>query len=428
MSRSIISGLILVALSLPPSAASPCSAEETPLQEYLNTGRLDEGISDFEKRARTAKDEPELQFGLGIMQFLQAVEGLAQDQYRYGVHNRARNIPFMRIPVPQNPHPEQISYPKARAIFQNFVSGLEVAEATLSKVDVDDVKLPVDIGETRLDLNADGKVEESEAFWKIYATFNRNVNESTSKNFVVAFDGGDVLWLRGYCHLLMAMGDFVLAHDWNDLFQRTAHLFYPDVQSDFPQLQQEGFGMFMGFRAENLADLIAFIHLINFEVADREKMRSSIEHLIAMTELSPQSWALITAETDNDREWLPNSEQTGVIPNVEITEEMISGWIEVMKELQAVFQGERLLPYWRGNPRVTTPARPNFNETHGINLNRVFTEPGRFDLILWIQGTAATPYLESYQDVQKRPVDAQVFARMRRLFRGEFIGFAIWFN
>ena len=40
-------------------------------------------------------------------------------------------------------------------------------------------------------------------------------------------------------------------------------------------------------------------------------------------------------------------------------------------------------------------------EAQGVNLRRVFTEPqSTFDVIEWVQGTAATPYLE-YGSVTK---------------------------
>ena len=45
------------------------------------------------------------------------------------------------------------------------------------------------------------------------------------------------------------------------------------------------------------------------------------------------------------------------------------------------------------------------------------------DLILWVQGTAAAPYLEAGTVTQP-----EVWTRLLRVFRGEFIGFAIWFN
>jgi hypothetical protein len=69
------------------------------------------------------------------------------------------------------------------------------------------------------------------------------------------------------------------------------------------------------------------------------------------------------------------------------------------------------VPYWR------------VAENKGVNLRRVFTEPRDMDVILWIQGTAAMPYLEDGSVTQP-----EVWTRLSRVFRGEFIGFAIWFN
>ena len=73
--------------------------------------------------------------------------------------------------------------------------------------------------------------------------------------------------------------------------------------------------------------------------------------------------------------------------------------------------GRKLLGHWR------------VSDGRGINLSRVFTEPRDFDLVLWIQGSAAAPYLEQ-GDVSRR----EVWNRLQNVFRGEFIGFAIWFN
>jgi hypothetical protein len=50
-------------------------------------------------------------------------------------------------------------------------------------------------------------------------------------------------------------------------------------------------------------------------------------------------------------------------------------------------------------------------------------EPRPLDLVLWVQGTAATPYLEKGE--LTKPA---VWNRLTRVFGGEFVGFAIWFN
>jgi hypothetical protein len=53
----------------------------------------------------------------------------------------------------------------------------------------------------------------------------------------------------------------------------------------------------------------------------------------------------------------------------------------------------------------------------------VFTEPTQFDLVLWIQGSAATPYLEKGE--LTRP---DVWREIERAFAGDFLGYAVWFN
>ena len=74
-------------------------------------------------------------------------------------------------------------------------------------------------------------------------------------------------------------------------------------------------------------------------------------------------------------------------------------------------KGKKLLPFWRSGFEG------------GINLREVFEDPRDFDLVLWVQGTAALPYLEEGQ-----LTDAALWREFQRLFRGQFLGFALWFN
>ena len=86
------------------------------------------------------------------------------------------------------------------------------------------VKIPIHFGQIRLDFDGDGKASEEETLWTLYARLNSQarVTPKAAKEFVIAFDRGNVAWLRGYCHLLMAFGEFYLAHDGKELFDRTA--------------------------------------------------------------------------------------------------------------------------------------------------------------------------------------------------------------
>jgi hypothetical protein len=54
---------------------------------------------------------------------------------------------------------------------------------------------------------------------------------------------------------------------------------------------------------------------------------------------------------------------------------------------------------------------------------RVFTQPKDFDLVLWVQGSGAVPYLEN-GDV----TSPETWAEFQRVFGGRFIGFAFWIN
>lgn len=140
-------------------------------------------------------------------------------------------------------------------------------------------------------------------------------------------------------------------------------------------------------------------------------MKASLAHLESVIDHSRQSWKAIQAETDDDREWIPNSKQTGVIPGVRVTEEMIAGWHEFLNEGEKMLSGKKLIPHWR------------LKAEYGINLRRVFLEPREFDVVMWAHGAAAVPYAEKGIVVR-----GETWNRMEQIFGGQFIGFAFWFN
>jgi hypothetical protein len=410
----IISSVCLLLVVCSGGRAVPAAEgeEEAPLVEkYLIGGQLATGDAELRAHLKQNPRDDEARFGLGALQFIRSVERLAQSLHHYGLRDDVARVPFLRLPVGANPNPEPISYQELRLIFQTLAVDLARAQATLSQVTDPDVKLRLHFGQIRLDVNDDGQATEDETLWQMYARLNRRVrvNEETARQFVIAFDQGDVHWLRGYCHLLMAMCDVILAHDMEELFQRTGHAVFANVESPYalfrPPSNREN--QWMG----DIADAIAAIHLCRFPVIEPQRTESALGHLEAMIEQSRLSWKAIQAETDDDFEWVPNAAQKGVIPGVRVTQEMISGWHTFLDEAESILKGKKLLPHWR-----VTDGR-------GINLHRVFTEPSTLDVVLWAQGTAATPYLEEGE--LTRPA---TWNRFNRIFQGEFIGFALWFN
>ncbi|MGP0066607.1 MAG: hypothetical protein ACLQGP_23835 [Isosphaeraceae bacterium] len=393
---------------------------ETPsslTERFLVEGKLAEGEKILSEMVAARPNDGEALFGLGAIQFIRASEHLVQSFHRYGMQNSefANALPFERLPIPANKSPEVIRYADRRAIMKDFNDDLIKAESTLARIVDKDVKLPLHFGQIRLDINHDGKAEEDETLWKIYAQLNSaargQVTAEASKAFLITFDRGDVAWLRGYCHLLMAMCEAILAHDFHEMFDYSGCLFYPKAETSFPFLLRGGEQRPLEFSFENIVDAVAMIHMMRLPVSEPERMRAALAHLESMIALSRESWAFILAETDDDHEWVPNPKQHTVVPGGAVSDAMVKGWMEFLDEAQAIFKGEKLIPFWRRR------------EDRGVNLRRVFTEPRMFDLLLWVQGTAAAPYLE--KGPKTKP---ETWRRLQTIFQGQFIGFAFWFN
>ena len=370
-------------------------ADQPALQRYLQDGQLATGVDAMQQVLQAKPDDPEATFSLGILQFFQAIETLGQEEYRYGLQGGIRRrFPMLRFPLPENGHPELLTYAKARATIQTFLDKLTTAESTLAKVKPSGIKLPLKIAQVRMDLNGDGSATEGESLASIMAAIGGAIQENNVAALEIAFDDGDVLWLRGYCHVLSAVCEVALAHDWRDQFERTAHLLYPNVDTPYKFLLDEGQGPQNLFDNNNFLDVIAIVHTINYEVSEPERMRRALEHLESVVSLSRDSWKLINAETDNDREWLPNSQQTAAFSaTLRVTPEMQTQWLAFLDEFERILNGEKLVPFWRGvNGGSIFTAKVPVNPKLGINLRKVFTDPQRLDLVLWLQGRARSRF------------------------------------
>ncbi|MBA3992282.1 MAG: hypothetical protein C0469_02060 [Cyanobacteria bacterium DS2.3.42] len=386
------------------------------LESFLEQGKLADGEVALTNELKHHPRDDQARFGLGVIQFLRAIESLSQDFYRFGINDssaRGFNVPFLRLPVPTNPNPEVVSYEKLRKTFATLVDNFMKAEATLAMISDANVKLPLRFGLIRMDLDGDGQPNEEETLWKVYSSITRNqgITLDQAQEFSIKFDRGDVHWLRGYCHLLTAFCQVYLAHDSSESFQRTAHLIFAKVDSPYPFLTRGKHVYRFGDRGGDISDLIALIHLINWPVVEPERMHSALHHLEDCVKQSREMWKYILAETDDDREWIPNPRQTGVIPNAKVTDEMITAWSGLMNEIEKILAGEKLIAFWRGD------------DGRGVNLRKFFLEPRTLDLVLWVQGTAAAPYLEK-GDTTK----ISTWNSLQSAFGSQFPGFAIWFN
>lgn len=413
--------------------SSSTRADNPPLIEpYLIEGRIADGIAASKEHLAAHPDDAQAQFGLATAEFLQAIERLGQGLHRHGALGSrswlGRILPILRLPVPENPEPVATSANDVRSLVQVFLNDLAVAEKTLSVLDGDEVTLPLHVGRIHFDFNADGKASVEESGWQLFQTITNRPRAmrgrptdggaampAAAEAFVVKFDRGDAYWLQGYCHLLSAFGEGALAHDADAFFGVVGPYLFATPAS--PVLPVEMFretsrgNLPVPFDEVYIADIIAAIHETRFPLVAPARMEKALGHLEQVLALSGKTWQAIEAETDNDAEWIPNTNQTCVLPGMRVTAEMISSWQDFLDEAEAILAGEKLVPHWR------------LKAGYGINIRQVFLEPRDVDLVRWVQGAAAVPYVS-----QGPRTDPKTWAAIQRSFRGQFLSFAIWFN
>lgn len=406
--------LAVAVLTLPLAAAPAMAATPVELtQKHLYAGSIAEGEKVLAAILARKPDDAEAIAGLGLIRLAKATERFSQTLYRYGYRppdDPTISVPLLTMPVPPNPTPEVIRYQDARAILQALVDDLDAVDRTLQPLGDRPVKLPMAMGRVKLDLAGNGRGQAT--LYDVYSAvlLGGQGDPANSGKLVIAFDTGDVLWLRAYTHVLRAGAEFLLARDWHRSFDAAAHLLFPRPDSPLAAaLTLPTQGMFLGEEDGRIADGIAWIHLLNWPVAEADRLPRTREHFLAAARLSQEMWASIRAETDDDREWLPNAKQASLIPGMTITDDRIDTWLALMQESEAILNGEKLLPHWR------------FDQ--GFNLRRLLESPQAFDLVLLLTGTDMVSFLED------GPVsDRSFWEQATGAFEGEFLSFAVWIN
>ena len=394
--RADVAGSAMAALS-----ADTVAARDTAL------GELD---------AAKASD-PLAAYAAGSVQFFVALEKLAGGLHRHGFESpQSFMLPLMRLPVPANPNPEPLTYEGFRQILSDFREAMGQSAATLALVPAGaDIGLEVDLARLGIDLDGDGKIAPQESAAAIMAALSSGAAAPDASALVFRFDRADGYWLQGYANFLMAQSDFWLAHDFRQAFDESFHMLFPKaklpMQDTLVPLDEQSGSMFAS--EWRIADFVSFIHLVNWEVAEPERRKAARAELLEMIRLSREDWKAIRAETDNDREWLPGPQQSGVhrLTGLEVTQIEVQAWHAALQMAEDLLEGRKLLPHFRFADK-------------GINMKRFFDEPKTFDLVLSITGPGVVPYLE-----QGPMLTSEEWWALQSQFGGAgFMTFALWFN
>jgi len=409
-SRPTLRSAIAAGLAAPIIALSACGQGQSqePDRDWREVMRED-GLAAAEASLATRTQTPETSFALGSVRFLRAIETVMQVRYANN-SGPLELIPGMRTNLPPNENGAFQPDFLERAL-EGSLEHLEAAIEALEPALEGEFAVEVQLGDIWLDVNADGERQDYESLLNLLGQANVIQNEDVPFDGVIRFDTADAEWLAAYAHVLSAIDEMVLALDptpaidavWTGRRQLESFENFYEIRDPF-------------FGDQDSLDTLAATLLMLDGVPEKTRTRAALEHLQLMIAHNRNFWDEVALETDNDREWLPNPNQQAAF-GVEVTEEMAESWQGVLAELEAMLEGEALMPYWR------TPSRWGAEEGVGINLNKLLTDPGDFDLVLWIQGAAVAPYLE-----QGRLVSRDAIERFEDSVQGEFLLFSVWFN
>ncbi|MGL4489130.1 MAG: hypothetical protein ACRCU5_06770, partial [Rhizobiaceae bacterium] len=324
------SALFSLAILMSGTAISSASPASDTLSTHLYAGTLKDGAAAL----AALPDDAERRSAEGVLAFVAAVEKLGHGLHRHGLETTRGSVlmqlPVLRMPVPSNPSPEPITYEKWRGILEALLADLNAADALLAEGAKGDAKLPLDLMKVRLDLDQDGKATDPESLGGIMAAITGGqAQEGPAPKLEFAFDKADILWLRGYIHFLTAALQFGLAMDFEATFNATGHAWFPRGQLPFARDLLQQTAPAGGFVDNSIGDGLAFIHMMNWRVAEPERLSDSRKRLAFMASLSRDSWAAARAESDDDREWLPNAKQKSAFAGLEVDDATIDSWLLV---------------------------------------------------------------------------------------------------
>lgn len=398
MRSILLAALSGIAFAARSPAETPPLADLQPWETALEQAGLAAAIENIEARP----DSVEHKFLIGGLEFLRAAEAIMQVRYENSAQPLAL-LPGMRNDLPANPDGKfdpaflEEAMTKALVHLADAESALDIAG--------EDFAVDFPIGAIWFDVNKNGTKED----WETGLAVMDSLNATPGADFdgIIRFDTADAHWLKAYVHVMSGMAELTLAADPTPAI-RTVHDGRQKMNA-IGRLQRQ-------FVSNDDIDTIAAILLTLRGVPDQARTQQAHRHFKAMIAENKAFWASVMDETDNQAEWLPNPNQQSAF-GIDVTVETAEGWQSVLEEIEALLNGEALVPYWRFQKSYGA------SEGVGVNLAKYLQDPGDLDIILWLHGTAATPYLE-----RGKLADMTAWNQFRRMTRGDSLLFAVWFN
>jgi hypothetical protein len=392
-------------LALTLALATPAHADLTLSREIgLN------GLGPTEARLAMLPDPaPDQLFALAGLRFLRGVEGALQLRWQTGVRADWSELPILRLPIPENPQARAFRGADIQDLLTGVATGMEGARDALGQLGDRDVALEVALSDLWFDINMNGTRDAGEEVAAVAGLTLAGAARGAIQpppDPVIRFDTADAAWLSAYTHFLQAFATLALAFDPAPAADRilASSVALKDLWGDTPP--PNALDAIFGRQVDRAAIILTALAT----PPDPARTRAAHGHLTAMIADNRRFWAMVNAETDNDREWVPNDAQTSGL-GLRMPPGTGARWQAVLADAEGLLDGTLLMPHWRMGAEA------------GINLRRLFENPPPVDLITWIQGEAFLPYAEKGPRVS--PANWQDF---EALVQGDAFLFAVILN
>ena len=387
--------------------AAPLQAETISAE----IGRTGLGATETRLAALPAPSDAE-RFALGGVRFLGAVEAALQLRYSAGLTDRTGMLPFLRLPLEDNPAPQAFQPAMISDLFRDVDARLALARAPLAGIaEASDFQLEINFADLWFDINANKARDSGEDAMAVLGPmllgWQWDSRDPATPAPVVKFDAADAAWLSAYTHLLQGVSAIVLAYDPTEPIDR--------ILQTHAKMQGLGgvspsFITGAGGAGLDELDVIAIVIASLQQQPAPAQMAAAQQHFLDMIANNRRFWAAVALETDDAAEWLPNDKQHSAL-GLTLPPETGKLWLSVLHDAEALLKGDKLAPYWRQEGGA------------GVNIAKVFSDPRPADLAGWIQGWAAAPYLESGP-----LVSAQNWSAFEQMVGGEAMLLSFYLN
>ena len=387
-------------------AATPVFAEDTTTSGLIAKQGISATVTDLQGQPQSADRD----IALAASLFLQGIQQGYQARWKIGSTQPMVPFPILGSELPHNPQPETMKGSFLNDLATEMIGSMQAAREVLPS---EDAALVLKLDDLWLDVDGDGKRSPQE---DLTALIGLPVTQETPP--VIRFDTADVQWMRAYTHLVEGLSHTVLAFNPETAITQTLAL-NAEVERQREEMLKSGSGDGMeaydsmnmyDMQFGSIADKLAIIIQTLRNQPDAEEVKLAAENFNQMIAANRKFWLLVAAETDDDREWIPNDKQHAAL-GFELPPGTGPSWLGVLDDGEQILSGQKLIPYWR------------FAPGYGINLKAWIDDPAPVDLVGWIQGSAALPYTQ-----QGDTITSENWSRFAELMMGREFLFMLMFN